>query len=264
MKFFILLCFVFLLSNASAQLLTQEKFYRAASGVVLVQAGIHFNQGNLRADFEDSLIDDQEIDFSQTDYLLQTQYGINEKLALGFIIKQSSNGADIGLSNYELFVKGQASSLVYKVSYFISSEDSKDDNFFTGGNYFEGEVGYQFSKHWGALVAYRPEYNVDYEVGDGKVGTRLSMAGLYEFHFGDHIMGIEANYIHESGTPDNNDFDYSYMGPGVYGNLKTFGFEFIPTFRVLSSFQDRETNAGQEYEELLTISTLTLALRKRF
>lgn len=268
MKSFILMLAVVVATSALAEIVTHEKFYRANGGEVLVQGGVNFTHVSYKIDFDDSSFDDSDDESSQTDFQILGEFGITENLAVGIFLAQSSNGAYAGMQDYQITVKGQHNSLTYEGRIFISGEDSKDDNFFSGGNSFSLQVGYQFTEHWGALLGYLPTYKSTYDDGDDTdtidIGAQTILSGHYEFHFGQHIMGLEAVYLHADGTDDNDDFDYSYFGPGIYANLKAAGFEFVPALRILASVEDRESSGGEEYTQTTALTQLNLMARKRF
>ena len=248
---------------------THERFYRAGDKEVLIQGKVSFLHSQYETEYDDSENSDEDYDgeYAETEFRGDGQFGINESVAIGTSIAYTTNGRKEGMNDYIIFLKGQFNSLTYMAEYLMSFEDGRADTYFTGGNSVQVELGYQFTKGLGALVRYRPEYEVTYKYSDGDTetydrGADLTVSGHYEFHIRDHIVGVHGGFRRfYSIDSDYNNTDY--LTAGTYANFKVAGLEFIPSFEVLYH-QDSDSDSDGDYEERATVTYLDFKIRKRF
>lgn len=233
---------------------THERFYRAEAGQVLVQGWVSFIK--LDGTF-DTPFGSADIESSSTIYIAEAQYGINDNIAVGTTnIKSYSNGED-GFQDHQFFIKGQFNNLMFKATYLVSLDDSKDDNFYSGGNSVDIEGGLQINESLGLSANFSPRHEVKLEDGETEDSSaELKFGGHFENKLSNNIIGIRADY-YTIQADDSDDDDTNYLILGAYANFKVSNIEFVPFFNYFNYL-------GENDDLDLTVTELSLQARLRF
>lgn len=248
---------IFLLTTSAFANDHMEYFHRVNENQTLVEATYEHNLTESKRDGSE-----KEKDSHQAN-IFKTEYGYTNDISFGLEVTNNHRDSHTGLSDFQIFAKGNYGKLYYQVDLFIpSAQEIKDDNFTQGSAYLGFTGGAQLYNNLGIKLSYTPAFDSNAEdIDDYKVGSIFELGSAYELKLNSSLVGFELNYYRkerneQDGEP-NQPHDSIYTQAAVYGIYQIQHIQVLPKIK-------KWQYIGDDSDFKASITSIELALRVHF